>query len=218
MPCDPGVLPGAASGSRTLAGSSEAAMPWDIFRSSSSLFVLSAVIALSLAPAPAAAQQSDEVIRPQAAGLMAANAESPARPRVNLFPVLLQSSPIDTLSHAVPVATQPALAVRSTVESRPSQAANVALCVSFAALEALDVHSTSRALGAGHREANPMMAGLTSNTAALIAVKAAAAGTVIAVDRKLLKKNRLAANILMVAANTASAIIVAHNYRVVTRR
>ena len=47
------------------------------------------------------------------------------------------------------------------------------LYASTVAMQALDVHSTLKALGNGGIEANPMMSGLTRNKAAFIAVKAA---------------------------------------------
>jgi hypothetical protein len=86
------------------------------------------------------------------------------------------------------------------------------------ALQIADVASTRRALEAGGREANPIVRGLADNTAAMLAIKAAAtAGTIYLVER-LWRKNRTAAVLLMAALNGTYAAIVAHNHRVRSQR
>jgi hypothetical protein len=98
--------------------------------------------------------------------------------------------------------------------SRPeSRGLLLPLYVSAAALQMMDVHSTKRAMAAGHAEGNPLMSGIASNTTAFVAVKAATATGVILLSEKLRKRNRAAALGLMVAVNAATAAIVAHNYR-----
>jgi hypothetical protein len=89
------------------------------------------------------------------------------------------------------------------------------LYTSYVALQALDVHSTRRALSKGGVEANPLMRGVTGNAGLLIALKGAAtAGTIFGAER-LSKKHRLASVLLMIGANSAMAYVVSHNYRVV---
>ena len=100
---------------------------------------------------------------------------------------------------------------------RPTTSINL-LCVSFAALQALDLHSTFRALGTGAQESNPVLGGFANNKAAMIGVKAATTVGTIYLVRKFGVKNRVASTILMAAANSAYAIIVAHNYRVAGAR
>lgn len=95
--------------------------------------------------------------------------------------------------------------------SRP--AALIPLYASFAALQALDMHSTSSALARGAVESNPAMRGLTSNTFAMVAVKAAGTAGLIVATEKIRKKNRAAAVMLMIGANSAMAWVVEHNYR-----
>jgi hypothetical protein len=90
----------------------------------------------------------------------------------------------------------------------------VPLYVSFATLQALDAHSTLRALNAGATEANPVMAGVAGRPAALVAMKAGMAASAIYLVEKLRLKSRRTAVILMAALNTAYTTIVAHNYRV----
>jgi hypothetical protein len=85
---------------------------------------------------------------------------------------------------------------------------------SFIVLQALDAHSTIRALDRGAREANPMIAPLADNTAALIALKAGTAAGVIYMTDRVRRHNRVASIIIMAAANSAYATIVARNYRI----
>ena len=87
------------------------------------------------------------------------------------------------------------------------------LYVSFAVLQALDVHSTTRALGSGAVEGNPLMRGVARQPAGLIALKASGAASTIWLSHKLSKRSRTGAFVLMAAMNSAYAVIVAHNYR-----
>lgn len=125
------------------------------------------------------------------------------------------------LLEAVSVAASqapPASLLRAASETRvePQRpAALIPLYVSFSALQVLDTHSTSRALSAGAVEANPAMQPFTSNTAGMLAVKAAATTGLIYASEKMWKKNRTAAVIFMVAANSAMVWVVQHNYRAV---
>jgi Domain of unknown function (DUF5658) len=98
-------------------------------------------------------------------------------------------------------------------EKRPP--ALIPLYGSFIALEALDVHSTRRGLANGAVEANPAMSGLTGNSAAMVAAKAAGTAGLILASEKIWKKNRTAAVVLMIATNSAMAWVVGHNYRAV---
>lgn len=87
------------------------------------------------------------------------------------------------------------------------------LCASFAALQVADLHATYRAMGYGAREANPLMSGIAGNKAAMIGFKAGATAATIYLVQKFGVKNRTAATIFMVVANSAYAMIAAHNYR-----
>ena len=93
--------------------------------------------------------------------------------------------------------------------SRPPVLA--ALYVSYAALQAYDVYSTTRALGRGAREANPLMQSVVGNTPGFIAVKAVAGiATVIGAER-LWRQHKAAAIAVMFAANSVSAVVAARN-------
>jgi len=91
----------------------------------------------------------------------------------------------------------------------------VPLYVSFAALQALDVHSTLRAVDAGGVEQNPFLKGLVNQPAALIALKGGIAASTILVADKLQRHNRIGAIAAMAALNSVYATVVAHNYRAV---
>jgi hypothetical protein len=108
------------------------------------------------------------------------------------------------------------LPVRAFAQDIPGQTANralVPLYVSFAALQALDVHSTMRALDGGAVEGNPLMRGVAQQPAALIGVKAAGAASTMWLAHKMSKRNKIGAVVVMAAVNSAYAMVVAHNYR-----
>lgn len=108
-----------------------------------------------------------------------------------------------------PPAVEPAW-LRPSERRRPK--AMLPLYASFGTLQALDAHSTARALNRGAVEANPVMRG-AGNAAGPIALKAAGAAAVIYASEKLWKKKRRAAVVLMIAANAAVGFVVQHNYR-----
>jgi hypothetical protein len=93
----------------------------------------------------------------------------------------------------------------------------VPLYISFAGLQALDAHSTVRALDRGYVEANPLVAASSRNRVTLVAMKAAVTASVIVGTERLWRHNRIAAIVAIVAVNGAYALIVSHNYRNATR-
>ncbi len=88
------------------------------------------------------------------------------------------------------------------------------LIVSFGALQALDAHSTMKALKAGGSEANPLMSGIVSKPAAFYAVKAGTAVATALMAEKMSRNHPKAAMVMMAVLNSAYVAIVAHNYRV----
>ena len=88
------------------------------------------------------------------------------------------------------------------------------LYASFITLQALDVHSTLRALNHGARESNPLIEPFAHNTAALIALKAGTTAGVLYMTDRVRRHNRVASIVIMAAANSAYATIVARNYRI----
>lgn len=86
---------------------------------------------------------------------------------------------------------------------------------SFAGLQALDAHSTMRALQNGGVEANPLLRDLAGRPAAIVALKAGVTASTILVAEKLRRKNRLAAWAFMASLNSFYAVVVVHNYRAI---
>jgi hypothetical protein len=106
----------------------------------------------------------------------------------------------------------PAAASESAVPVRSVSRLFAPLYMGLVATQALDVHSTLRALNAGHREANPMMRWATSHPATLVSFKTAATiGTTFLLQR-VRKEHPKRAVILLAAMDTAYAFVVAHNY------
>jgi hypothetical protein len=93
----------------------------------------------------------------------------------------------------------------------------VPLYISFAGLQALDAHSTIKALDHGYVEANPLVAASTRNRAAFVAMKVAVTASVIVGAERLWPRHRVAAVVAILAVNGAYAAIVAHNYRNASR-
>lgn len=89
-----------------------------------------------------------------------------------------------------------------------------ALYASTFTMQALDVHSTLRAFGAGAVEANPLMTDVTKNKIAFMALKAGIATSTVLAAHNMARRNKLAAVMTLVAINSAYAMIIDHNYRV----
>jgi hypothetical protein len=106
----------------------------------------------------------------------------------------------------------------SQVHPRPAERPRllIPMYVSFAALQAMDAHSTMKAIDRGYGEVNPLVAPSTRNGAAMAAMKVAVTASVIVCTERLWRHNRVAAVVTMIAINSAYAAIVAHNYRTVS--
>jgi Domain of unknown function (DUF5658) len=171
---------------------------------------VAALLALVIGQAPATAQD-----------LVAANTLS----TTVLFPATL----VPTVSPALGAATVSTAAAAQTVptqrfiqpglrldQGRPG--ALPALYVMQGALQAMDAHSTYSAIGRGAHEANPLMQGVVGNKGTMLAVKAGVAASTIWMAESMWKRgNRLGAIATMIAANSVTAIVVAHNYRLASR-
>jgi hypothetical protein len=101
-----------------------------------------------------------------------------------------------------------------TAEPQPSPASKVfpVLAASYVALNALDIYTTTRALGSGRgAEGNPVLGPVAPSPAALTAVKIATTATTLVMAKRLWKDHRIASITLMVAANVGTSFVVAHN-------
>ena len=92
-----------------------------------------------------------------------------------------------------------------------------ALYVGISTLQALDAHSTLRAIRAGHIEQNPLMRWTTAHPVALVSIKAAATATTILVTERIRKKHPKRAVLFMAAINAAYTAVVVHNYRAASK-
>jgi hypothetical protein len=109
-----------------------------------------------------------------------------------------------------PVAPSRAVAAAWAKESRGPSGAVRTLYATYGVVQGLDMVSTIVARNRGAVEANPAMQG---SYARGIAVKAAMGAATILAVRAIEKKNKKAAVITMIAANVATAIVVANNMR-----
>jgi hypothetical protein len=112
---------------------------------------------------------------------------------------------------AEPVAPSPAVAAAWAKEAGSGSGAVRALFVSYGVVQALDMASTMKARNLGAVESNPVMEG---SYAKGFAVKAALGAATMVAVRAIEKKNKKAALITMIAANVATAAVVAHNLHV----
>jgi uncharacterized protein DUF5658 len=100
-------------------------------------------------------------------------------------------------------------------ERAPRPKLLIPLCVTYGALQSLDIHSTYRALGAGGSEANPILAPmLPSSSALLIASKAATTTAMFVLTERLRRHHPRAALWTMIALDSGYAMVVANNYAV----
>ena len=107
------------------------------------------------------------------------------------------------------------LTVRENAPPRPRPAALVPMYASFATLQALDYHSTTRAISQGiGREANPLARSVVEHPAGFLALKAGATAGMIWASERMRKKHPGRAVVLMLASNATMAVIVAHNYSI----
>lgn len=91
----------------------------------------------------------------------------------------------------------------------------VPLYVMQITLNGLDVHSTARALDAGHREGNPLFK--DGDAKKMIGAKVASSALSVLLAEKLWKRHRVAAVLMMVGVNGGMAAVVANNYRLAGR-
>ena len=141
--------------------------------------------------------------------------EPGSAPLAFLTPATIEQTPSPLQPAPAQSAVDPQRAPDINAPTARRPRALVPLYVSFASLQGLDAHSTARALDRGAQETNPLMRSLAEHPVGLLAVKAGATTVVIYAGEKMWKRNRVAAVVFMVAANSAMAWVVQHNYRAV---
>ena len=101
--------------------------------------------------------------------------------------------------------------------SQGSGALRMALYATYGTFQALDVHSTLKALDNGGAEGNPLVRTVVESPAGLIAVKAASTAGFVYLVERLRRKNRTAAFALAIGVTSLQAYVVAHNYSIARR-
>jgi uncharacterized protein DUF5658 len=175
-------------------------MPPQSCRSGSLSFVVASIALAAGWAAPAAAQHAVPI-------------ESPG---------IVSASVVALLPASEPVAPFELPRIDTTTELRSFQveppaprrpAALTPLYVSFAALQALDLHSTMKGVAEGGAEANPAMKPFVDQPAAFVLAKVVATAATVYVSERLWRRSRVGALVLMLSVNGAYAAIVAKNYR-----
>jgi hypothetical protein len=88
------------------------------------------------------------------------------------------------------------------------------LYVSYVALQASDVITTTAGLHGTAREANPLLRNVAGSPAAMIGFKAATTVATIFTIEKLRKRNPVAASITLIAMNATMAAVTINNVSV----
>ena len=118
---------------------------------------------------------------------------------------------VETISMPAPSAQALPASTGIAVKRRP--VALMPLYVSFASLQVLDAHATTLALDRGAVEANPVMRGFTASPAGMLAIKAGGTAGVVWASERMWRRNKAAAVVFLIAANSAMGWVVQHNYR-----
>ena len=103
------------------------------------------------------------------------------------------------------------------VPSRPNPGLMLGLYATTVVMQGLDAQSTFAGLKSGGVEANGTMGGITKSRVGFYAVKAAVATGTILAARHIAKRNKVAAIVMLVAVNSAYALVAVHNYKVAGR-
>jgi len=111
---------------------------------------------------------------------------------------------------------QPALA-QAEDSNLPFKITMGSLSASALAMQAFDVDSTIRSKTRGGVETNPLMAPLSDNRMAFLAVKTGGMAAVLYATHRLAKHNKLAAVATLVAVNASYVFIVRNNYAIARR-
>ena len=104
---------------------------------------------------------------------------------------------------------------RSQESAWTSKPVRVGLLATFAALQVLDVVTTTKAVNRGGYESNPFVGGMASRPALFISVKAAITLWTAFSTEKLAKSGQPAGAVIgLMAGDAAYGWVVAHNYQV----
>jgi hypothetical protein len=120
-----------------------------------------------------------------------------------------------SIDESIPDVSPPGPAVTKAPDTLASGAPRLALYATYGVMQALDVHSTLRALDDGSGvEANPLLRSVVSSPTGFIAFKVASTAGVVFLVERLRKKHPVAAFALGIGVTSLQAVVVMHNYRV----
>ena len=120
-----------------------------------------------------------------------------------------------SIDESMPDISPSSPAVTTAPDTFASGAPHLALYATYGVLQALDVHSTLRALDDGRGvEANPLLRSVVSSPTGFIAFKVASTAGVVFLVERLRKKHPVAAFALGIGVTSLQAFVVMHNYRV----
>lgn len=139
-----------------------------------------------------------------------------ARPETTVADAVTAAAPLLAADGAADVPGLRRMAIAPQPMTRPK--ALIPMYASLAALQALDIYSTSSSLAGDGVEVNPLMKPVAGRNVASMIVKAAATAGSIYFTERAWKQNRKGSVILMTAINVATAAVVAHNTRVARER
>jgi hypothetical protein len=164
------------------------------------------VVVPMLCAAPASAQIAST--KPYTSLFLVRDASGVEIPGGTRTPPLIAARLSDAANAAVPL--------ERPVEGTP-RGVQPALYAGLTALQALDVHSTLRAVDAGNYETNPLVRWGMDHPVALISMKAAASAMTVYVAERIRAHHPKHATVFMAAVNAAYALVVVHNYNVPVR-
>jgi len=117
---------------------------------------------------------------------------------------------LDAAQRMAPLATtMTPLSTYTPAVKRP--AALPALYVTLGVMQAMDLYSTSAALKAGAKEANPTAAPFAGHPGSMLGLKAATMASTIFFAERMWKTNKVGAIVMMAAINGATAAVSMHN-------
>ena len=140
--------------------------------------------------------------------------EAQTRPAVGSDETAATERDLRTEPASFQLSKVPDLPIAPHTRERGTQRSSILppLYASFAALQALDAHSTLRAIDRGYAERNPVIAPFAHSPAAMVAMKTATTAGTIYVTERLRRRHPSAAIAVMIGVNAAYAAIVAGNY------
>ncbi len=196
-------------------GSTQTAHAGELFGNVTAALFAPSVVLTSVVDVDDAGEQLIESERPFAAGPEAMPTVVEATQFLSQTPAPLWPEQVQTSLQAQTSTQIDGSDLRNPMLRRPPGL--LPLYITFAALQMMDAHSTTKALNNGGVEVNPVMRTIAGNRTALYATKIAVTAATIYIGETFWRKNRFGTIMTMVALNSVYAMVVQHNYGVASR-